>query len=237
MIDAQVELSVKPIRKLAKKRSHQIYKTDAGKRVVGASSICKVSPGESSDGLIQWGIDLALQGIDFKKSREESADVGTCAHFLIECHLEGAEADLSEYSPAVTDRARKAFSKFEAWWNQQHFIVMQSELQMVSNEHLYGGTLDIVASDNVEGDLVLIDIKVTKSHRWEHDFQAAGGYRRLYEETHPGEPISRCCILRIPPEEDAPIDPKWVRNMDGAWDVFDSQLEFLRRFKAYKKTQ
>ncbi len=161
MTETTINLDGRPVRKLSKKRAHQAYFTKDGKRVKGCSSICKVSSGDNVDGLISWGVNLYAQGIDFRKARDEAAEVGQVAHFLMECFIGSADVDLSEFSPHVVSKAQSAFGRAKDWWNSQNLNALYSELQLVSNEFRFGGTLDTLAVDE-NTELVLLDWKFAR---------------------------------------------------------------------------
>ena len=67
--------------KFPKDRAHITYRLKNGKRVPGASTVAKI--GDDPSALMYWAWDLGKQGIDYKKAREQAADIGTLAHFLI----------------------------------------------------------------------------------------------------------------------------------------------------------
>ena len=58
--------------------------------------------------LIVWANRLGLQGIDSTKYRDELADIGVLAHYLIMCDLTGETADVSDYSKNQIDQAENA---------------------------------------------------------------------------------------------------------------------------------
>lgn len=226
----QLDLSGKPVRRLEKKRAHQVYTTKTGEHVPGCSGICKL--GDSLDGLMYWAYSCGRKGIDFTKARDEAAEIGTVAHFFIECFLTDSEPDVSEYSPYVVEIARNAFAKFTDFWEAGGYRPLYSELQMASTLHRYGGTLDCIALDRDDAKC-LFDFKATSGHWPSHGFQLAG-YRNLFEENNPGEKIERFCVVRIPKQGDAPADPKWFPSLDRQWWVFQDQLKLYYSLRSAK---
>ena len=85
----------KKIVKLQKLRSHQKYLLKDGTQVPGASTIAKL--GDDGSSLIHWAWDLGNRGIDYRKARDQAADIGTIAHFLIECFLQAMPLSLECY--------------------------------------------------------------------------------------------------------------------------------------------
>ena len=67
----------KKIVKLQKLRSHQKYLLKGGTQVPGASTIAKL--GDDGSSLIHWAWDLGNRGIDYRKARDQAADIGTIA--------------------------------------------------------------------------------------------------------------------------------------------------------------
>lgn len=228
--EQQLHLNGKPVRRLQRKRAHQIYRLEDGTRVSGCSGICKL--GDSSEGLLDWYFRLGQDGTDPRKARDEAADIGAVGHFLIECYLSGCEPDLSEYSPYCVEIARLCFGKFLIWWEEGGYTACESELRMVSSLHRYGGTLDCVAYDK-DMRKCLLDFKLSNYHSNAHGFQLAG-YKNLYEETR-GDKLERFCVVRIPKRDDAPADPRWYQTLEPQWRVFKAQLELNTALRALKK--
>ena len=156
--------------KLQKTRSHQKYLLKDGTQVPGASTIAKI--GDDGSSLIHWAWNLGMEGLDYRKVRDQAADIGTIAHFMIECFLHGHEADLSEYSSADIDRARVAFGNFKAWWDGEGFTILEPEVQLVSEQHMFGGTIDAPSRDK-DGKIVLLDLKTSKGIWPAHRFPLA----------------------------------------------------------------
>ena len=176
-----------------KSKSHTSYYTKAGIRVPGVTTITGVM---DKPALVRWANNLGLQGIDSSKYVDELASVGTLAHYMIECRITGQEAVLDDYAPSQIRAATIPYQKFLDWAkakNLQKNDFVVSEGQLVSEKHLFGGTIDICAV--VNGRATLIDIKTAKGIFGEHKSQVAGGYRILCEEH--GYGVEDILILRI----------------------------------------
>jgi hypothetical protein len=77
-----------------------------GTQVPGASTICQDR--RRHQWLIHWAWNLGMEGQDYRKVRDKAADIGTVAHFMIECHfLHNHEPDLSEFSPPTLSAQRR----------------------------------------------------------------------------------------------------------------------------------
>jgi hypothetical protein len=184
--------------KLQKTRSHQKYLLKDGTQVPGASTIAKI--GDDGSSLIHWAWNLGMEGLDYRKVRDQAADIGTVCHFMIECFLHGHEADLSEFSAADIEKATIAFGNFRRWWDSEGFTILEPEVQLVSEQHMFGGTIDAPSRDK-DGKIVLLDWKTSKGIWPAHRFQLAA-YEQLWNENRPDQKIQRRGIVR---ETDARI--------------------------------
>jgi hypothetical protein len=216
--------------KFQKDKAHITYKTKAGKRVPGASTIAKI--GDDPSALLYWAWDLGKQGIDYKKAREGAADIGTLAHFMIQCHLRGQEADLSEFSAEQQDKASNAFLKFLEFWDAQKLVAAAVEVPLVSETFEFGGTLDLVCKD---GGMVLLDWKTSNAIYRPYLIQLAG-YEQLWNLNHPEQPIARRAIIRIGKSEASDLEVRWLSDMGPYWAAFTCQLELYRAFQRLPKT-
>ena len=140
--------------RLERLKAHQKYILKDGTQVVGASTIAKL--GDDQSNLIHWAWNLGNKNEDYRKVRDRAADIGTITHFLIECFFHGWVADLSEFAPADIEKAGVAFNNFLSFWNEQGLTVLEPEVQLVSEQHLFGGTIDAPSIDK-EGRIVDLD--------------------------------------------------------------------------------
>ncbi len=216
--------------KFQKDKAHITYKTKAGKRVPGASTIAKI--GDDPSALIHWAWDLGKQGIDYKKAREGAADIGTLTHFMNQCHLQGKEADLSEFSAEQQDKASNAFLKFLEFWDTNKFTPVAIETPLVSEVHGFGGTIDLVAKD---GGMVLLDWKTSNAIYRPYLIQLAG-YEELWNENYAFSPIDKRAIIRIGKSEASDLEVRWLSDMGPYWEAFKCQLNLYRAFQRLPKT-
>lgn len=212
------------VRKLEKHKEHQKYFLRDGHRVIGASTIAKI--GDDPGGLIHWAWKKGRDGEDYRLSRDAAADAGTVCHALIEAYLVGDELELSDFTEEAIQEARVGFEEFRKWWEEERMVFMYSELQLVSHDHGYGGTLDIVGRDP-EKRVCLLDIKHTNAVRESHARQLAG-YEHLYNENFADEPITRRAILQTK----GGMKPKWFGPMGRYFTTFLSQLALINAMKA-----
>lgn len=188
-------------------RAHQVYKSAAGKRLPGVTTILGIL---EKPGLLKWAWRMGQDGKDIEKVRDEAAAIGTVAHARVEAHLRGMEFDASGITLERMTQSGYAFDGFLSWWEREGYSVVATELQLVSERWQVGGTLDILAKDR-DGNLVLVDIKTSNGLYREHRLQVAA-YAAMYEETHLAQPISRLVIVRIPKDESGVVEPVEVVN-------------------------
>lgn len=197
-----------------KVKQHTVYKTSDGIRVPGVTTILNVL---NKPALLGWANRMGLQGIDTRSYVDEKADIGTCAHYMIECDIKGTTPDLSIYSPFVVEAAENSYLKWMSWKESQDISFIGSEMVLVSEEHRYGGTIDIYAE--IAGKRTLLDIKTSGSGIWpEMKHQTAGGYRVLLEEH--GYTVDQVMILRVGRTDDEGFEIAQVSNWAQHTNVF-----------------
>ena len=197
-----------------KTKAHTIYKTADGKRVPGVTTILSVL---SKPALISWANRMGLDGIDTNKYVDEKADIGTCCHYMIQCDVNGVEPDLSGYSPNNVKQADNGFQKWLAWKSVHSFELIMSEHQMVSEEHRFGGTLDLYGT--VDGVLSLVDIKTSGSGIYsDMKHQVAGGYGLLLKEH--GHEVHSMRILRVGRDEGEGFEEAMIGHIAEHQELF-----------------
>jgi hypothetical protein len=155
---------------------HQRYVLD-GKRVPGVTTYIGIM---AKPFLIPWANKMGLDGIDTTKYVDRQADIGTVTHARIHCDLTGKTLDERNLSPDVISKSANGYLRFLDWWQRERFVVIASELQMVSRRFRCGGTLDILAQ-RPDGKRALIDIKTGKGIYTEAKIQSSV-YAEMWEE-------------------------------------------------------
>lgn len=204
--------------KFEKTKAHQRYKLKDGTIVPGTTTILGVL---SKPALIIWANQLGLEGKDCRKVRDEAADIGSVVHFMVMAFLRGQEADLSDFSKAVIDKAENAFLSFLSWWNKKKYKVIATELELVHPKYKYGGTMDLIVEEE-EGWRGLIDFKSGKGiYEPEMPCQLSA-YEELYE-FNTRLLIDWAAIVRID-KEGADFNPdtdiKTWTNLSEHWKMF-----------------
>ena len=180
-------------------KAPQDYKTKDGTRVPGVTTIVNVL---NKPALVKWANNMGLQGIDTNKYVDSLATAGTLAHYLVECELTAMIPDpfyLAEFSDVDRSRADNSMMSFYAWQKQHEIKVVGHELELVSEEHRFGGTCDVLAE--IDGEMTLVDIKTCKALYGPTDekWTQVAGYHLLLTEA--GYAFAACRILRIGREE------------------------------------
>jgi hypothetical protein len=188
-----------------KTKAHIRYKTKEGKIVPGVTTILGIL---NKPALIPWANRLGLEGIDVGKYVDDKAEIGTLAHALATDHLTGLETDTSHYDAHQIDKAENAALSFFSWLDKNQIEPLSVEAPFVSEELLFGGTVDIFGKLN--GKQVLVDLK-TGSGIWpEYGYQIAA-YAKLLEEQ--GFKVDE---WRARPSRNTPTRP-WSVRWDGRY--------------------
>lgn len=214
--------------------SHKIYTNQKQERVPSVTTIISNNLGWNKQMLMAWSKKIALtEGRDSDEIKDEAANIGTIAHYLIECKIKKEIPDISQYKKEDLLLARNgylAFCQWEDWWKPDEYI--HSELELVSNNHNYGGTIDlIVRKDNA---LHILDIKTSNHVHPEMAIQLAA-YKQMYEEVN-NQKIESCNIIKVNKNKVSynfyPISPKQI---EAGWHVFESMLTVDKNREILKK--
>lgn len=217
--------------RLEKARAHQKYILADGTQVVGASTIAKI--GDDQSNLIHWAWNLGNKNQDYRKVRDKAADIGTITHFAIECFFHGWEPDLSEFAPADIEKATIAFENFLSFWEEQELTVLEPEVQLVSEKHLFGGTIDAPSVDK-QGRVVMLDWKTSSGIYLSQKLQLAA-YERLWNENRPDQKVQRRAVVRIGKEKSNDHSIEWMFSSDNEWELFEARLKLHYATLRYKK--
>lgn len=212
---------------MGRTKVHTIYKNKDGKRLPGTTTITGIL---GKPALIHWAWDLGIKGIDYKKFRDDKADIGSLAHYFIMCHLRNEKPDTSDYTANQISQAENALISFWEWEKVHTIEPVVIEEPMISEQYQYGGTSDLVCKMN--GELCLVDFKTGKGIYPEMLYQLAA-YRQILKEN--GHEITNSRILRIGRDESEGFEERPVRDLDKQWRVFLACLEVYTLQKEIKK--
>jgi hypothetical protein len=178
----------------------QIYKTTNGTIVPGTTTVIGASLGWGKDRLIGWAFKRGKEG--HKNLRDEvdaACQAGTLAHAAAEAHIKGLpDPPTKEIDPAIVKKARRAFEAYMKWVDMTKLKLYGSEIPLVSESLLYGGTLDAVGE--VNGQPALVDFKTSNGTYADHIIQIAA-YTWLWEEVKQQELTGGVHLLRFGKEK------------------------------------
>lgn len=193
------------------------YMLADGTKVPGVTTVIG-QLGWNKQQLLIWAHREGLAGRDFRDTSGKAADIGTCAHYMVECDVLGVDADLSGFEPDTVEKARPAFAAWGQWVRGSNCTIVATEAQLVSERFRYGGTLDAVAS--IGGQLQVLDFKTSKAVYPDHVIQLAA-YQRLWNEAHPAEQLAPgAMLLRIGKDGAFAAHGFTQEQLDCGWEAF-----------------
>jgi hypothetical protein len=136
---------------------------------------------------------------------------------MIAAHLSGEPVDLEPYSPEEVSLAENALISFFEWEDQHKIEPEMVEEGMVSEEHQFGGTIDLYGE--IDGKPGLVDFKTGKALYPEYFHQLAA-YTALLEES--GKPVKSVRIIRVGRTEDEGFEERVVdrKALEPHWQIF-----------------
>jgi hypothetical protein len=209
-----------------------LYRDKDGKRLPSVTTINKI--GQDSGGLIHWAWDLGIQGIDYRKARDDAAEAGTVGHALVDAALHNKELDLAKFSDETRALAANAFAAYSEWRQQTKLKFIASEVPLVSERWKFGGCLDAVAEQNKK--YVLCDWKTGALYPEANKCQLAA-YAELWNEHEPLRKITgyHCCRFN---KNNGDFVHAYYRNLTQGWIAFRYKLrtyQELANLKADKE--
>ena len=117
--------------------------------------------GWGSENLMRWAADLGLKGLDYESERGKAADIGTCAHEMIDAFTTKRTPNVDAFDADTIEQARAPFRAYCAWARDHHVEVLATEFPLVSSALRFGGTPDAVVRLN-RTETVLLDYKTSK---------------------------------------------------------------------------
>lgn len=143
-----------------------------------------------------------FQVLGLYEKRDEAATAGTLGHAFVENDLRGlADPSTKGFPKPVVEKAEGCFLTFLDWKKSHKLKVHGSEVQLISEKHPFGGTIDHVISTSLTSppDVEILDIKTGKDIYLEAKIQV-GTYGPLWEEHHPKQRVKGYHILRLGPD-------------------------------------
>lgn len=188
------------------------YFTADGARVPGTTTI--IGRFKESAGLIHWAWDLGRQGLDYRDVRDSAADTGTLAHAMVDAHIHGNPIAVDgDHEKAA--QAKSAFEAYLAWESMTKLRIVETEMQLVSEEFRFGGTPDAVGV--IGNRTVLLDWKTSNRVYQDYLIQLAA-YAYLLKEVR-GVEIEEFHLLRFA-KEHGDFSHHRFERLDEAWEAF-----------------
>jgi hypothetical protein len=129
------------------------------------------------DALIQWAVNVSLEAKDklgWKKYRDNTADIGSELHRLIETYinilLKDEEPIVKLLLKDASDNLKQMFYQFLVWENKNVTKYFESEKSIVHKDYCYAGTCDFVYL-NKDNEVCMVDIKTSNAIYPEHKTQ------------------------------------------------------------------
>jgi len=209
------------------------YKNKKGESVPSVTTVLKAL-GEGSEGLIYWAWKLGMEGKDYRAERQAAADIGTLGHLGIEADISGDPLDVDALDLSEEDKAKvkRCIRGWEEWKDQTRLIPVASELSLVSEEHQFGGTLDVATVYKRTG---ILDLKTGQGIYPSMLCQVAA-YGHLWNEAHPDNPIEDYHILRVSKGDASFHHHHWhADSMEVPWYTFLRSMANFHSLKLLKK--
>jgi hypothetical protein len=175
-----------------------IYKNKDKKRVPSVTTVLK-NLGENKGALMHWAWKEGSEGRDYRDSRNQAADIGTYSHLWISADIKGEPFDIDKIDCSDEQRAsvQSCYEAWRVWRDSVKFEMVASEESLVSEEHQYGGTLDICMA---MGTHAVMDLKTAKGAYLDMLIQISA-YRQLWNENHPDQRIDCGYLLLLGKQE------------------------------------
>ncbi|HAX98970.1 MAG TPA: hypothetical protein DCY12_08840 [Candidatus Atribacteria bacterium] len=191
---------------------HQKYYLRDGAIVPGVTTPLGVL---AKPALIHWAWDLGCKGIDYRKYRDDKADIGILAHYLILCYFKNETPDYSDYTIKQRDRAENCLISFFEWLKNNPIEPILIEQSLVSEKYCYGGTIDLYGKIN--GKEWLVDFKTGKGIYEEMKYQVAA-YRWLLIEN--GYRVEKARLLNIGRDENENFKDEPCGKLNKQFKIF-----------------
>ena len=203
---------------LKKDRAHQSYYIEENGKQVRVPGVTTITGVLDKPALKYWANKIGLAGIDIKSYVDTRANMGTCAHDMVEAALLGKVPYLDEFSKVEIDAAENSVLSFYEAVRGVDYEVLGVEMQLVSPTYRYGGTCDIYWKYN--GQYRLSDLKTGKDIYPDMWTQVAA-YAQLLREN--GLQVDEVSIINIPRAEDEAFKHETISPAKLAlhWELFE----------------
>lgn len=132
----------------------------------------------------------------YQREQQAALDIGSAAHKLVEYEIRKGLGQTVGRAPEVPPKSLWAVMAVQDWFLAHQVKPLFVECQVFGGLG-YAGTFDLLAK--VDGQVALIDWKVSKALYPEHDVQAAAYAQALEDMGHPAP--AQVFVIRLPKEE------------------------------------
>jgi len=193
-----------------------------GDKVPGVTTI--IGRFKDSGSLLYWACEQGkaiergeISGLYDK--RDEAAESGTLAHAIVEAHIHNNPLpDLSRYPAEIAKQAQQGFENYLRWQQDSKMEIVYQEVELVSEQYLYGGCLDAIGRDS-QGQLCVLDWKTSNGIYPDFLIQIAS-YAHLWAENRIFEPLTGGFHLLRFSKEHADFAHHYWAELDDAWRQF-----------------
>jgi hypothetical protein len=198
------------------------YRDKDGKRVIGVTTC--IGRFKDSGGLLWWAFEqgkAAERGEinSLYDKRDEAGDAGTMAHQLVEDYINGIKEDqMVVPDDEIGSLAWQGFQNYLEWADNNKMMVVDQEMEMVSEKYKFGGCPDAIAYDSKKR-LCLLDWKTSNKVYPDMIIQLAA-YGAMWDENNPDNPITGGYHLCRFSKENADFAHYYWSELDDAWEQF-----------------
>ncbi len=217
--------------------AHAIYRNDSGKRLPSVTTI--IGRFKESGALMQWaykeGVRQGESGMVTRlyDARDEAAAAGTLAHKMVECRIKGEpQPRMDDDNKDVFGKALQAFKAYRSWESMTKLELVESEVQLVSEQYQFGGTLDAIG--RIDDELCLVDVKTSNSVYPDYLIQLAA-YKQMWEENYPRRPLTGGFHLCRFAKEHGDFAHHYFPDLSDAWEMFKLYRQAYDLDKELKK--
>lgn len=135
--------------------------------------------------LIGWANYMGFKNVDTKVFVEGRAKFGTYCHKLFEVYFNNGLLTANTNSTVIDKQEHREIvyriRVVDLWFKKMHIRPIRTELPMEGS--MYGGTLDLLCYNEDKDELMIFDVKTSKSVRQTHWIQLMG-YVQLLQEVY-----------------------------------------------------
>lgn len=205
------------------------YYNKKGKRLPGTTTI--IGRFKESEFLIKWAWEQGRDGLDYRRTRDKAGDSGTVTHELVDAHIHSRPPNIELYPQDIRDKGQVGFQGYLKWRETVDIEVVETEMQLVSEEFQFGGTPDCVA--RIDGELCMLDWKTSKRVYLDHLIQLAA-YKILWDENRAAMITGPFHLLRFDKETGGFEPHKW-EELHDAREAFVHMRALYRLVQVVKK--